>query len=640
MTSDRPNVLFIALDDLNDWIGCAGTNPDVRTAHMDRLAEQGMHFANACCASPVCNPSRTAILTGLGPSTTGCYLLNDHLEDSPARGRTLPLPLYFRRHGYRTMAVGKIDHGNLVERAARATWNEELWDETGSWFGGQQFDLHSPHTQCPTDVGGLYNFAFHWGPLDDEQAETLSDTHVARWAAEQLSREQDQPFFLAAGFFRPHLPLIAPRRFFEMYDPDSLHMPPTGPEDFGAMPAMARQIALAGYQDMERGKHFQITQHGQWREIVRAYLACISYADDCVGQVLRALERGPHADNTIVVLWSDNGWSLGHHFHWQKWSLWDSGSRVPLIIKAPGVTTGRGPCDQAVGLIDLYPTLVDLCGLPEVDALEGQSLRGLLDGSQPQRERPALSSFGPNNHSLRTSRWRYTRYADGSEELYDGLNDPHEHENLAGEPEHRPVIDALARWLPAENAPALTSSPPAGEPLDLEPGDEVWFRGVQPGIADARIAVRARVKAEGSDGVIVHHGGWFAGYALYLKDGRLSMAVADVRRPLRWNDLELQRTVVRADQPLGTDWAEVEGLLDVDGTITLRVDGAVVATGRAAGPLSIHPAGLLEAGRYQKQKYPPMGDYAPSEAFPGQLRDLRVEFGPTAPPPSDATTGA
>jgi arylsulfatase A-like enzyme len=623
----RPNVLFIALDDLNEWVGCMGRSPDVKTPNMDRLAARGRAFPNAVCASPVCNPSRTAILSGMSPTTTGCYLLNDELEHSPARGRTVPLPLYFRQNGYRTLTVGKIDHGGYVERATQAERGQSMWDEQGGWFDGQQFGMHSRRAATGIAGAGLYSFADHWGPLDDDQAATLSDTHVARWASEQLSREQDGPFFLATGFFRPHLPLIAPQRFFDLYDPDDLTLPETGPEDFGDLPAIARQVALTGYQDRAGGSHRTVTAAGLWRGIVHAYLACVSYVDDCIGQVLRALDDGPHAENTVVVLWSDNGWSLGEHFHWYKWSLWDCGASVPLIARAPGMAECGRACDAGVSLLDLYPTLTDLCGLDTPDELDGVSIAPLITGEQTTRQRPALTSLGRYNHSLRTDRWRYIRYCDGSEELYDHAADRWEHANLADRPEHAETLESLRAHLPDDCAPALTSSPPAGQPIDLEPGQSVWFRGVQTGIAGEAITIRARLRAEGDEGVILHHAGQFAGYALYVRNRQLRLAVMDVPQPLRWDRLEPARTIVEAFDPLPDRAVGVEGKLEVDGTITLSVDGEVVATGRAPGPLSIHPTGLLEAGQYTRTKYQPAGDYRYSDAFPGELERVRVEFG-------------
>jgi iduronate 2-sulfatase len=623
----RPNVLFIAIDDLTGWLGCMDTNPDVRTPNMDRLAEQGMAFTNACCTSPVCNPSRTAILTGLSPAETGCYLLTDHLSASPLRGRALPMPLHFRHSGYRTMVGGKVDHGNSVDRAVQESRGESMWDENAGFFNGQQFDMHSRHAPDLTHVDGYYRFAFHWGPLDDDQAQTQSDRHVADWAVERLGRDYDKPFFLAAGFFRPHVPLTAPKRFFDMYDPDELTLPPTGPYDFGGMPSAAQQVALASYQDFKQGMHYQVTEHGYWRDVLHAYLACVSFTDHCVGRVLHALEQSPYADNTIVVLWGDNGWSLGDHFHWKKWSLWDSGARVPLIMRVPGMDPPEHRCDEGVGLIDIYPTLLELCDLPDVPGLAGVSLRGLLSGEQPERDQPARTFLGPRNQSLRTRRWRYTRYCDGGEELYDYENDVHEHVDLAGDPDYAEVRESLSEWLEDDPAPAISSSPPPGATLRPEAGESVWFRGLEDGFAGSSITVRATVSADDDEAVIVHHGSWFAGYSLYVQDGRLCMGVMDVETPLRWDGLEATTTVVRSDSRLPDDTVEVEGRLGADGAITLKMDGEVVGRGDAGGPLSIYPCGLLEAGCYSQTGYGPIGDYSEQEDFPGTVRDITVSFG-------------
>ncbi len=625
--AQRPNVLFIAIDDMTGWLGCMDTNPDVRTPNMDRLAEQGTVFTNAVCTSPVCNPSRTAILTGLSPAETGCYLLIDHLAASPVRDEALPIPLHFRRNGYRTMVGGKVDHGNSVERAVQDVRGESMWDENAGVFNGQQFDMHSRHAPDLTHVDGYYKFAFHWGPLDDDQSETLSDRLVADWAVERLRQDYDEPFLVAAGFFRPHVPLIAPQRFFDMYDREALTLPPTGPYDMDGMPPAARQIALAGYQDSKQGMHYQITEHGYWRDVLHAYLACISFTDHCVGRVLDALDESPYADNTIVVLWGDNGWSLGDHFHWKKWSLWDSGARVPFIMRAPGMNPPEHRCDEGVGLIDIYPTLLELCDLPEVAGLSGVSLGGLLSGEQAKREQPARTFLGPNNQSLRTRRWRYTRYCDGSEELYDYENDVQEHVNLAEDPDYVEVKESLAGWLAEDPAPAISSSPPPGATLRPEPGESVWFRGLEDGFAGRPITVRAKVHVEADEAVIVHHGSWFAGYSLYVKQGKLCMGVMDVQTPLRWDALQTTTTVVRANRQLTHGLVEVEGCLDATGAITLRVDADVVGTGRANGPLSIYPCGLLEAGGYRQTGYGPIGDYAEQEDFPGSVRDISISYG-------------
>ena len=623
---ERPNVLFIALDDMNCWLGCLGTHPEVQTPNMDRLARQGTLFTSAVCPSPVCNPSRTAMMTGMSPSTTGCYLLNDHLADSPARFKARPFPLYFRESGYHTMMAGKIDHyGEPVAVAALQAFNTYMWCETGTNFGGQQMQMHSRHRDCMTGAPGFYSWAMHWGPLDEDQTNELADTATARWTCDQLRRGYDKPFLLAAGFHKPHQPLIAPQKFFDMYDPEKITLAEKGPVDMGDMPHFARQVALTGYHDNGGGEHRSIVEAGKEREIVQAYLACISYADDCIGEVLRALEHSPHADNTIVVLWSDNGWSLGEHFHWQKWSLFESDSRVPLIIKVPGMPAGQ-VCKAGVDFTDIYPTLVELCGLKTPAHLQGQSLTPLLSGREKDRERPGLTSFGPSNHSVRTSRYRYTRYADGSEELYDIQEDPNEWSNLASSKEHLEIIASLARWLPMQPVPAIDSVPAPGASLRLKQGEQVWFRGVETGFDHRRIRMRARVAAHG-DGPIVHHGGFFARYGLYIKDGRLSMGIASVREPLQWDKLDPWIANIQADTRLEPDWFQLEGVIEADGRMQLKIDGETVATGQAPGALAVYPAGLLEVGQYTQDRYPSVGNLERCDEFPGRVEDVRVDYG-------------
>jgi len=628
----RPNVLFIAIDDLNAWLGCLGVNPDVRTPHMDRLASRGMLFRNACCAAPVCNPSRTAVLHGLQPTTTGCYLLNDELIDSPQRERTLPLPIYFQRQGYHTMRAGKIDHGtNPVTKAAAARGLEPLWNDDGGFFNGQNFGLLSPGSSNLRDCQGAHPHSLHWGPLDEADAAQLSDSMVADWAVERLHREYEQPFFLATGFFRPHTPLIAPRRFFELYDPEQIHLPDTGPEAMPGLPAMARNACLAGWQDLVGGSHAEITDHGLNRDIVHAYLACISFVDDCIGRVLDALEASPYAENTMVVLWSDNGWGLGEHFHWLKWSTFDIAARVPLIIRAPGLTAPGSVCEAGVCLTDLYPTLLDCCDLPPEPLCEGSSLRPLLAGETSTRAEPARTSFGPAVHSLRDERWRYVHHGDGSEELYDHRSDASEFVNLADNPELEPVLVGFRRWLPDNPAPALASVPPPAGRMDLTPGQEVWFRGCQSGYAERGLRISAEISLEQADAIVLRHGGAFAGYCLYLRAAHLHFAVMDPPTPLHWRHLTPRRSLIRDNRCLPPGTHRVVAQWRADGELLLSLDDQMVARGRHHGPLSIYPTGLLEAGQWLGPKgdstWPAIGLEQPCAAFPGSLQELRVEHG-------------
>jgi arylsulfatase A-like enzyme len=431
----QPNLLFIAIDDLNDWIGCLGGHPDIRTPHLDRLASRGVLFTNAHCAAPLCNPSRAAVMTGIRPSTSGVYNNNQPFRQSEAGKKAVTLPQHFMAHGYRVTGGGKIYHGPFPDPAS---WHE--------YFPSQI--RNKPPDPLPPNrpVNGIPNTAhFDWGALDVPDS-AMGDSKVAAWAGSKLSRPQSQPFFLACGFFRPHLPWYVPRKYFDMYPADKVTLPEVKEDDLDDVPPIGRRFARP------QGDHRRVIQYGQWRKAVQAYLASISFADVCVGRMMDALENGPHASNTVVVLWSDHGWHLGEKLHWRKFSLWEEATRNVLMVVAPGVASPGGRCHRSVSLLDIYPTVAELCGLPAARGREGVSLLPLLQNPAAQWDRPALTTYLRNNHSVRSERWRYIRYSDGREELYDHHNDPLEWRNLAARPEHRKVIAELARWLPPTNA--------------------------------------------------------------------------------------------------------------------------------------------------------------------------------------------
>jgi arylsulfatase A-like enzyme len=429
------NVLFIAIDDLNDWVGCLGGHPDVQTPHLDRLASQGVLFTNAYCAAPACNPSRAALMTGILPSTSGVYHNSQPWRKSAVLASAVTLPQHFRAAGYRAMGSGKIYHGGFPDPPS--------WDEY--WPSQTQ---NKPPDPVPANrpVNGIPNTAhFDWGPLEAE-AEQMGDWQVADWVTGKLREDQAQPFFLACGFFRPHLPWYVPRRFFELYPEDEIALPNVNDEDLSDVPEAGRRMARPD------GDHRRVLAHGQWRKAVRGYLASISFVDECVGRVMAALDSGPHRDDTVVVLWSDHGWHLGEKLHWRKFALWEEATHNVLMFRVPGVTAAGGRCDWPVGLIDIYPTLVEICGLAPRPELEGASLMPLLRNPRGAWERPALTTHGRNNHSVRSLHWRYIRYGDGAEELYDHRVDPLEWRNLAGAEAHAGVISDLRRWLPEVNA--------------------------------------------------------------------------------------------------------------------------------------------------------------------------------------------
>ncbi len=423
-----PNVLFIGVDDLNDWIGPLGGHPQALTPNMDRLAARGVTFTRAYCQAPSCNPSRTSLMTGLRPSTTGVYG-NGH-----AWRRAVPdavtLPQHFMLHGYEVLGGGKTFHGPQNEAA--------------SWEAYYQFKgfLHPPGTP----VNGIPRTAhFDWGGLSAKVADT-ADTRLAAWAEAYLLEEHSRPFFLAVGFYRPHLPWYAPQEHFDKFPASRTELPPTLEGDTDDVP----KSALRSFRD-----HENVTKHGQWRKAVAGYLACINYADSNIGRLLDALESGPNAGNTVVVLWSDHGWQLGEKRQWRKFTLWERSARVVMILAGPGVAARGRKSGRTVELLDLYPTLLDLAGLPPRLELEGRSLRNLLSDPDAEWDKPAITSLGPEQATVRTERWRYSMHRDG-EELYDHAADPMEWNNLADASEHAAVKASLKAMLPLDPVPPAT----------------------------------------------------------------------------------------------------------------------------------------------------------------------------------------
>ena len=430
---ERPNVLFIAIDDLNDWIGCLGGHPDAKTPNLDRLAQRGVLFTSAHCSAPACNPSRAALMSGVLPSTSGVY-------KNPDPWRTLmpdviTLNQHFRANGYKAMSRGKIYHGSQPDTGPGA------WDE----FIPRSSDAPplKTHRRYANPTGNI-----EWGPVDGTEQD-MDDYKVAIWTGEQLQQKHDKPFFLACGFFKPHLRWCVPEEYFDMFGPESVTLPNIDENDLDDVPPIGVKMA---------GKlHEKIVDYRKnaWRDGVAAYLACGAFVDRQVGRVLDALDNSRYRDNTVIVLWSDHGWHLGEKLHWKKFALWEEATHNLLMFVVPGMTRPGARCDQPVNLIDIYPTLIDVCGLTPREGLEGRSLMPFLKEAGDTWARPALTTHGRLNHSLRTARWRYIRYSDRTEELYDRDNDPLEWTNLLWParpaPEHRSVADELAKWLPKFN---------------------------------------------------------------------------------------------------------------------------------------------------------------------------------------------
>lgn len=467
IAADRPNVLVIAIDDLNDWVGCLGGHPQVQTPHMDALAARGTVFTNAHCQSPLCNPSRTSVMTGLRPTTTGIYGLAPWFRTLPELQSWTTLPQYFMDHGYYTVTTGKTYH----DAYGRDTEEKPEFNEWGyKGTGGQ-----------PRPEKRIINLAYpedekNWHPLMDwgifpEHDDQQDDYKVASWACDKLgelaSGKSDQPFMMFCGFRRPHVPCFAPQKWFDLYPEESLIMPPLLAGDRDDTPLFSWYL----HWELPEPRLSWLEKAGESRSLVRAYLASTSFVDAMVGRVLGALEDHGFAENTIVVLWSDHGYHLGEKEISGKNTLWDRSTRVPLIVAGPELNHGQRS-SQPAELLDIYPTLVDLCGLPEREGLEGHSLLPQLQNPNTPRGWPAMTSHNQGNHGIRNAQWRYIRYADGSEELYDMIDDPHEWQNLAGNSDFAEIKGSLARWLPKTDKPMAPGS--AHRVLSWDGETAVW----------------------------------------------------------------------------------------------------------------------------------------------------------------------
>jgi arylsulfatase A-like enzyme len=430
VTPKRPNVLFIAVDDLNHWVGFLGRNPQTITPNIDRLAARGVRFTHAYCAAPVCNPSRTALMSGLRPFTSGVY---DNKDDwRTVIAEDLPLTTAFRKAGYFVAGSGKIYHGAYPRRSE---WDDYLANEG-----------RDPKPTGDTGVGGI-----KFAPLDCRDQD-LREWRIVDYGIEQLGRKHDKPLFLAVGLHKPHMPWNVPRRYFDMHPLDKIQLPPITANDLDDVPRAGVRMADPG------GDHATMLASGRWKEAVQAYLAAISFADAMIGRLIDALDASAYRDNTMIVLWGDHGWHLGEKEHWRKFALWEEATRAPLVWVVPGLTRPGGVCERTVDFMSIYPTLTDLAGIPTPPHVEGKSIRALLADPRAASHDPAITTYEFNNHAVRSEAFRYIRYANGEEELYDETNDPYEWTNLARESRVAADKDALAKHLPTKNAPDISDT--------------------------------------------------------------------------------------------------------------------------------------------------------------------------------------
>lgn len=439
------NVLFIASDDLTSRLGCYGDSL-VQSPNIDRLAEKGVKFERAYCQYPLCNPSRASFMTGRRPGTTDVTENKTHFRE--ALPDVVTLPQLFQQHDYFVARAGKIFHYGVPGGIGTSGFDDDpSWQQTANPKGRDRLSHDRLINYTPVMHLGIALAYLEDGGDDTEQ----TDGMVATEAIKLMEENKDRPFFIAAGFFRPHVPSVATKQYFDLYDFDDVQLPESLPSDLPAIPESAYDYWEPNY-GLESGK---------LRTFLRAYLATISFMDAQVGRLLEALDRLKLTDNTIVVFLSDHGWLLGEHDgQWQKRSLFEESARVPLIIYAPGAKGNGITSYRTVELIDLFPTLADLCDLPIPDGLEGASVKTLLENPMALWTKPAITEVvrrkdrsikeGINGRSVRTERYRYTEWDKGEQgvELYDTYSDPNEWYNLAANPDYKYTIERLKRMFP------------------------------------------------------------------------------------------------------------------------------------------------------------------------------------------------
>ena len=441
--ADKPNVLFISVDDLNDWIGCLGGHPQAKTPNFDRLAASGVLFTNAHCPAPACNPSRGAIMTGISPHVSGLYDNRQKMRERMPDAELLPK--HFSNNGYWSAGSGKLLHYFI---------DAESWDE---YYPPKETEDPFPRTFYPKKRpvnlprGGPWQYVeTDWAALDVTDEEFGGDWLVSKWVGEQLDKKHDKPFFLACGIYRPHEPWFVPKEYFEPFPLDEIQLPPGYREDdLDDLPPGGRKRGPNRYFP-------HIQKQGQWKQGIQGYLASIYFADTMLGRVLDALEIGPNKDNTIVVLWSDHGWHLGEKQHWQKYTGWRVCTRVPLMVRVPQGTAGLPngtvagtKCNAPVNLMSLYPTLTELAGIPKKETNTGPSLVPLLKDSEADWPHVSITYLGrPGNYGLSGRRFRYIAYDNGDEELYDIDNDRYEWTNLATKADSAAQLAKLKSHVP------------------------------------------------------------------------------------------------------------------------------------------------------------------------------------------------
>ena len=439
----HPNVLFISLDDMNDWVGTLAGHPQTLTPSLDGFAESGVNFTRNYTPSPGCNPSRSATLTGLHTYKSGMYSNYQEWREVPKLKSVQTIGQHFRENGYYTAGAGKIFHYDQVDTKG---W-DDYYPSILNPMPDDDFPEKRPASMPPFKY--MYSM-FDWGPLTITDEET-ADFETVDYINRQLQKTHDKPFFLAAGIYRPHLPWHVPQKYFDRFPLDSIKTPDILENDLSDLGPVAKELITRG-----GNYHKHVIEAGQWKEAVQGYLASVAFADEMVGRLLHTLENSPYADNTIVVIWSDHGWQLGEKMHWRKFALWENVIRTVMMMrvpanleKLPGGSAKGVATTNLTSLLDIYPTLVDLCNLPERDDFDGVSLVSMLAKPREPVSRPVITTYDYGSYSVRYENWHYIRYIDDSEELYKLDSDPEEWHNLAADAEFTDIKQQLAGFIPS-----------------------------------------------------------------------------------------------------------------------------------------------------------------------------------------------
>ena len=436
----KPDVLMFVVDDMNDWNRLLDPNGPIHTPNLERLAARGMLFTRAYCASAACNPSRVATLTGLRPTTSGVY--GNKTDWRRALPRRKTIMQRFMDAGYLVAGAGKVFHHH---------WNGAFHDDASF----HDFQPMRPQNMPPKKLNGAPEYGSpntDWGAWPPNEADTI-DFHTADYCASTLRKAgSDRPLFLACGIFKPHSPFFAPPKYHPQYD--GMEQPVRRDDDWDDLPAGAATLLRSKKWFWQGMMKLETKSPGSYQRFIESYASCCAFADAQIGRVLDTLDASGRADKTVIVLWSDHGFHLGEKDHIEKFALWEKSNHIPVIVVAPGLTTPGTRCSRPVDLSALYPTLLDLCNLPVDKTCDGVSLVPLLKNPEASWNRPAVMTYMRGNHAIRGDRWRYIRYADGTEEFYDHSVDPHEWTNVAGNPALASVIAEHRRWLPKREATA------------------------------------------------------------------------------------------------------------------------------------------------------------------------------------------